>query len=600
MAVLLNFIGGVRADADRLGGGIKFAQYALGLLASLWLVGFFEIPPGSLLFMGGDNVQNFVFAKSYINGDGFRFNTSLGFPGVQDNYYFPSFDLSYRVFLWAASFATDDPIVSYYGLYVVGFSAMYGTSLLALRWLGMRPWISTVGAVLYIVTPYFGFRSLVHDFLALYFSVPLGAALALKIFTLQPQESFRTFVSKPLFWIAVVVVATSGLYYAFFSALFCMVLGLLGAVKQRRTLPLLLVLATVSTIFPLVLLSGYGIDLPAMLRGDIPQISRDAMSQLSLGLSLAEGLHVLADVPFLSWMFDAYENARPYLSNVTGLAEWPGVLLTAVVLASPLLLSFTALSLPPTDSYWNALLFACLSCIVIGIIYAINGGLGYYFNLLVSPAIRATARIMPFLMFFSLVYMLAISEICLSAKNRFFRCAPPLLIFVALIASAAPAFGVLANKSRMYLARPGIQDNIASTRRMLSAKDKSGIHAVLQLPHVHWPESSLVKGLGDPYSLQFPFILDRPRSNTKWSFGSYSTQESFLRIQKILDTQANLPQAAMDVGFDAITIEKPVYSPNELSTLVRNILIGSSGGCVVYEDDFRIMIALTSRQCPPS
>ncbi|MGI6856919.1 hypothetical protein [Mesorhizobium sp. 1B3] len=601
MAALFNLTN-VRtsADAYRLKAGFSFAEYTMGLLASLALIGFFQIPPGSLLFMGGDNVQNFAFAKSYINGDGFRFNTALGFPGVQDTYYFPSFDLSYRLFLWLTSFFTDNPIVSYYALYLVGFSAMYVTSLLAFRWLGMRPWVATIGAALYIVTPYFGFRSLVHDFLALYFSVPLGAALALKIFTLSHHENFRTFLAKPLFWISVIVVATSGLYYAFFSAFFCVFLGVLGAVKQRRAVPLLLALAIVSIVFPLVLFSGYGIDLPAMLRGDIPQIPRDAMSQLSLGLSLAEGLHVLADVPFLSWMYDAYESTRPYLSNVTGLAEWPGVLLTAVVLTSPLLLSLTALSHPPAISRWNALLFACLSCIVIGIIYSINGGLAYYFNMLVSPAIRATARIMPFLTFFSLMFVLTISEICLSSKTYFARRVAPFLIFLALAASAAPAFGVLANKSRLALAQHGVQDNIESIYKMLSAKDRSHIQAVLQLPHVRWPESAPINGLTDPYSLEFPFVLDSPHSITRWSFGGYYTQESFLKINAIIGLRTGLPQAAIELGFDAIMIEKSAYSATELSTLVRDIITGSQRGCVVHEDDFRIMFGLTSRQCTPS
>jgi hypothetical protein len=65
--------------------------------------------------------------------------------------------------------------------------------------------------------PYFVFRSLMHDFLSLYFAAPMGCALALRLAMLPDDNTFRSFARGPFVPIAILVVATSGLYYAFFS-----------------------------------------------------------------------------------------------------------------------------------------------------------------------------------------------------------------------------------------------------------------------------------------------------------------------------------------------------------------------------------------------
>src|SRR4051794_15170506 len=82
------------------------AAHVVGWITCLLLVGYGSIDLRALLNIGGDHLGTLNFAKTYINGDGFRFNTSLGFPGVQDNLAFPSFDLSYRSFMWLFAHVT--------------------------------------------------------------------------------------------------------------------------------------------------------------------------------------------------------------------------------------------------------------------------------------------------------------------------------------------------------------------------------------------------------------------------------------------------------------------------------------------------------------
>ena len=157
------------------------ALYIGSWLICLTLLGFFSINPNRLLAFGGDDLNVLSIIKAYMNGDRFRINQALGFPGVQDNLYFPSFDFSYRAFLLIAARFSSSVVAPYYLMYLVGCSAMFVASAYALRRLGIHHLLAVVGAIIYVVSPYRFLRSFVHDFLSLYFSVPLGCVLALRL-----------------------------------------------------------------------------------------------------------------------------------------------------------------------------------------------------------------------------------------------------------------------------------------------------------------------------------------------------------------------------------------------------------------------------------
>ena len=89
----------------------------------------------------------------------------------------------------------------------------------------------------YAVSPYFGARAAVHDFLALYYGVPLGAVLPLLMTTANRRRLQAAFGG----WfglLAIAVLATSGIYYAFFATLLIGVTGLALTIGRRSLAPL--------------------------------------------------------------------------------------------------------------------------------------------------------------------------------------------------------------------------------------------------------------------------------------------------------------------------------------------------------------------------
>ena len=204
---------------------------------------------------------------------------------------------------------------------------------------------------------------------------------------------------------------------------------------------------------------------------------------------------------------------------------------------------------------------------------------------------------MPFLMFFAIVVLCALIEIALSLRRRWLGWPIAVAIIAALGFGVWPYAGALANKQDMVLSNIDHMASIASTRRMLLAKDAADITTVLQLPYVVWPEQPPIQTF-DPYSHQNAYILDRAGATTRWSYGSAAPQAAFKTVQQLVADHATsgLDHAARELGFDAILIEKAAYDAAELDILRSNIADGEDlkGGCMVFDDDYRTLYALNA------
>ena len=148
--------------------------FILGLATTLWLSGILSAEFRKPLALGGDHLFLLVQIKSFLDGYGLRLNPSLGFPGVQDNLLFPQFELSHRALLFLLSKISGSIFVICNLFYAISVAAMFASSFVVLRMLSIRAWLAALASVVYVVSPYFVLRSGGHDFLALYFAVPLG------------------------------------------------------------------------------------------------------------------------------------------------------------------------------------------------------------------------------------------------------------------------------------------------------------------------------------------------------------------------------------------------------------------------------------------
>jgi hypothetical protein len=268
-------------------------------------------------------------------------------------------------------------------------------------------------------------------------------------------------------------------------------------------------------------------------------------------------------------------------------------LLTTIILGSVLIAAALVRS-KPDDHYALLALLAALY-IAFGLLYAVRGGLGYYFNLFIAPNIRATDRIMPFLTFFALALALAAAEAGLGARHRLLRLGVPAVVVAGLLQLALSNVGGLATKQRGYAA--AFASDIRSTREMLIAKNRAGATAVLQLPHAAWAELPQIRDFR-PYTHLHGYILDPEGTSTRWSYGASANDPSFQKVARAVEPDGDLARDARRIGFDAVLLEKRAYDASEIALWRNTVERGIGGGCLVFEDDFRALYMLEPPRDP--
>jgi len=572
----------------------------IGSASSLTLLGFWQVHRGEPFRIRSDHMFLLTFIQNSIRGGDLWSIDWLGYPLGQSQLLYPSFDLSYKFLILILTFFSSNAFVVLYWFYFVSICLVCLSAFASLRFIGINRALSFIGSVCFATSPFLALRFTLHDFLALYYSVPLGMAIAFAIYDLNSWQSVRVILSSWFIIISICIVGTSGLYYAFFSAAAIMLIGATATINRQHLGPITAAAATVLPIGVLLLLSGYGPHLLEILHSGIAQPRRLAYEQFNLGLQIAESLHAYADIGLFKSAFTEYLNALPHLYGSNRLFEWPGAVFTSVILISPiavfcapLLYRSSAPGLPGT-TIWLAfcLTAACL-------IFSTRGGLGYIFNVLVVPYIRATARVMPVLTFLAILIFCAGTQVVTHYITPWARLLVRTALGVLAVASLYPYFGQIARYQRDgFSEAAGERAVFESVQHALSAIHRAKVSTVLQLPYAAWPEAAMVEGL-DPYQHALLFVMEKPEWSTKWSFGAsfldprFQANKAFLQPEK----PNGLIDRARNLHFDSVLIEKRGYSTKELTDIMNTIRRESA--CQIYEDPIRVIVAIDNKNCLP-
>jgi phosphoglycerol transferase len=565
-----------------------------GSAACLGLVGYFKLDWTQPARLDADHLFLLTSAKSLINGHGFRLDAQLGYPDVRDNLYFPGFDLSYRVFLWLATRFTQNPFLAVHALYIAGLSAMYGFAYWALKRLDIRTWLAAIGALSYVLTPFLARRIYSHDLLTLSFAVPLGFGLALMVGTGRPEGNLKTFLRDPFTIATIVIVGSSGLYYAFYTLMFLAFAGVAASVGQRRWFPLLAAACAGAPLFLLLIYSGYGLDLLVALGSRYSGPHRFAYEQIMYGL----------DLPSMAYPFQRLHKVAEGVAQTNaalpkgpilfeGEGEWPAIPLMLALLGAPLVAAMCQGANQAGEAVAGhvRLLGFCALCIVFAILFGARGGLGYIFNLLFTPEIRADGRLMPFLNFAAIVTLCAGAELLAKTGSRWLGYAGLAVVASLLLVSIKPAIGAAVRVEHFYMDGPLEKRLQASTPAMVAAKNRAGLRTVLELPTVNWPESPFVQIL-DPYEHQLPYIYDTPGNPTRWSYGANDKQPWFGVVSLATRDPQTLVAHARSLGFDSVLIQKRGLEPAKLAATQAALAAQLATECKVFEDEVEVLYAL--------
>jgi hypothetical protein len=566
------------------------------VLAVLLLEGAYRLGSSVPLGLFGDHVFLLAPAKLMMEGQGFWRSDMIGYPLGQDSAYWPGFEPSLKLLLLALAHTGLGVFDVVKAFYVVGIALMAASAFCCLRKLNIAQWMSAVGAVAFVVAPYFAIRSVNHDFLSIYIAAAFGATMAIMICQARDADEFRTIVRSKFFLLGLFIITTSGLYYAFFSML------LIGSATvtfsaRARNLASLFVLAGISALMLVgLLIGGLG---PSVFSFLALAPRRMPVEQFYHGLSISDAIYTLDWLPGARRHIDAYNSIRPATLIGEGAAEWPGTPLTTIIIAAPLLVLYGINTEIRDKSIVGMTAAAALICICV--IFASRGGVGYLFNEFITPALRGQTRIMPFLMFLA-IFIASAGVDCVFRTGPLPAKMVAALVPLALLVCAYGSSMELSKKQQRVANDKVSQDAIRSFRAMLDAKDKEGLTTILQLPIASWPEVPPRNGF-DFYTHHFAFIFDRRESKTRWSYGSSRLQPGFPELRAAIRVESDPAGAAFrarTAGFDGILLEKGPFDPAELSSVISGIEGSLPPDCKLYEDRARVLFDVGANpHCEP-
>jgi phosphoglycerol transferase len=539
--------------------------------ACLILQGALSIWPGGPLSVSGDHVFLLSPARQLMDGQGFWSSNLLGYPYGLKTAYWPEFEPLLKFALLLIAKLGFDVFTTVKIFYVVAIAAMAISGFICLRKLGVGPILSLIGAIAFTVSGYFQMRGVNHDFLSIYLAAAFGATLALLINFAETEAQFFQLIKSRFFVASLFIISTSGMYYAMFTLLFMGFSIIPFSFRVMNARPFAAFVGLAAIVIVVLLAGSLGPNI-SLLTSGAPK--RGPWEQFRHGLSISDALYSFSWIPGLPKVIMRYDRERIDTLIGEGHHEWPGIVLSLIIISSPLV-ALWAFNNNTIDQGLRRIIPAA-ALITIGLVFASRGGTGYLFNTLINPALRGQSRLMPFLMFLAIFVAASIAHFALQGRSRWGR----LLAYLALIgilSSSVSVAGILTDRLAWTSNDIKTQGMIRSFAEALKAKSSAGLTHVLQLPIASWPEYQMH---------HYGPIFDARGSNTKWSFGTSERQPGFADLKSKLSADeepAKLVARARAIGFDGVFIEKRDTSEAVMSA----VRLGLPAACLIYDDPER-------------
>lgn len=520
----------------------------------------------------GDALFHAALAKGMADNGWYLHNRFLGMPAGQDLNDWPLADGLHLGLLRLLLLVTPNYAAALNLLFLLSFPLAVLTALYVFRQLGVSRPAAAACSLLFAFLPYHFQRSVIHPFLACYYTVPLGVLLALRVllregYLFRPARDRGAGIARrsretlSAFTICLAV-AQSGVYYAAFAAFLVLVAGALAAGARREARPALaagLLAATIaagSGSLALAAAAAY-----QRAHGPNPEvIARAPCESEAFGLRLTQLLLPATGhrIPALARLKQRYNASAPFVNENDSAALGVVASLGFLALLAGLV-SGAAGGRPPT-------LFGGL-CALNGaaVLLATTGGLGGLASFLLFPTLRSYTRMSIVIAFLAL----CCAGLGLDALRR--RLSPRGR--GALVGAAAVAAVLAAGLADQV--GTGTVPPYAAIRRAYASDEEIVRRAegavpagamVFQLPYQRFPEPAQT-GL-PPYEHLRLYLHSH---SLRWSGGAVAGREC-ARWQK--HTAGLPPKEMLDevrrAGFAAVCIARRGF-PDSGAALIRSL-----------------------------
>jgi hypothetical protein len=512
----------------------------------------------------GDGLLFSLIVKSVVDHGWTWWNPSVGAPlglSLQD-YPVSVHDSLHLLVIRLMALASGDWALLFNVYFLLGFPLIALSAMAVFRRFGVAYLPAAVGAVLYAFLPSRLLKGEQHLFLDVFFQVPLAALLLLWVCGHDPpltrdgvdgrwpRLDWRRGRSRAAL-VLCAVIATTSLYYAFFTVCLLLGAGVWGWIERRskRSLTAGLLLAT-------TIVAGLGLGgLPTMIyrfrHGPNPEVAqRHSWEAEVFGLKVTQLLLPVEGhrLPALARLKQAYEASAPLggegETTSLGLVGSIGFLvLLGVVLAGR-----RHAEIGPDDDPWHQLRpLAALT--LMAVLLGTVGGFGSLVALFITPQIRTYSRLNVLIGFFSLFAVVLLLD-------RLRRRHPQLGDVVLLVVFAIGVFDqATLHAARPYAATKREYASDGALVRRMEAVLPAGT-AVFELPFSTFPEPPSLERMSG-YDPLRPYLHTR---SLRWSYPVMRGRggDEWIRQLSQRDPESLL-EGVSDADFGGVLIDRDGY-----------------------------------------
>ncbi len=562
---------------------------ALCLLSLVWVMKLCRADLTIPFSYGGDGLLVSGLIKGLLDNKWYFHNRFVGMPTGLDQHDFPMpenlhYLLMKLMSLWTSDFAL---VMNLYFLMTFPLTAI--TSLVVFRRFNLSYPPAIVGSLLYALLPYHFFRGEPHLFLASYYLIPPMVMVVLWIWGEEPlfrsandnHNLLSAWASSRVIASIVicVLVASAGIYYAFFAGFFLLVAGVFAFCHQRSRRQLLASGVLLAVLFLAFLANVSPHLIYAYRHGKNPvAFARSPVESEIYGMKVIQLVLPVTGhrIPYVANKKEKYN--RSPLVNENDAAS-----LGAVGSCGFLLLLWWLIFRRPEAG--RADLFRNLAVLNLSaVLLATIGGFGVVFASAVSANIRAYNRMSIYIAFFSIFAVTLFLEELVQrwATSKCGRCLVYSVLGLILL-------GGTLDQTTAHFVPPYPQlkaeylNDADFVKRIEASVPQYAM--IFQLPYVPFPANPPVHRMSD-YSLFRGYLHSK---TLRWSYGAMKGRvgDTWQR-QVVAKPLAELVATLVLAGFSGIYVDRYGFAENgadleaKLSSLLKTAPILAANQRLVF------------------
>lgn len=514
----------------------------------------------------GDGLSVATLFKGFIDNNSMVANKFIGYPSYYSILETPMSDWLHILIARFITLFTNEYGLALNIFYLLTFPLTTITALTVLLKIKISPLLSLIGSLLYTFIPYHFMRGENHLFLSAYYMVPLAIMLVIMIiidedmFFCFDKDRYRfkflTIKTLGIFTLSILI-ASSGVYYAYFSCFFLVVVGIVSFFKFKNARKFFSSIIIISFIvFGCFLNLVPNIIYNINNNEKVSSVERSSIESEIYGLKISQLI-----LPVTGHRIKYFEDKKDLYEQRAPLVNENGTAALGIIGSLGFLLSIAYIYIDRNESFIKDIGLLNLSAVLLGTI----GGFSTLVAFLLTDMIRSYNRISVFISFFSIIVVVYIFDslyIKYKNKRNLIAIIGVIMLLIGIYDETSPRY--IPNYNEILSEHSNDSKFINVIESNVEAESK-----IFQLPYIPFPEEPSPFKMGY-YDMLKPYLHS---DKLYWSYGSTKGKENDLWLKEVSKKEPEeLVRDLLSKGFSGVFIDSFGYENEEdLKKLIYEI-----------------------------